>query len=82
MVAIAAAHAHLRIVLLGRGEAFHKGERVSGGEALGRIGIEPVRLSLKEGLALNNEHGADAGHGSAHWIVRKSCWLPQGWPQP
>ena len=45
---------HLAIVLLGRGEAFHKGERVSGGEALGRIGIEPVRLSLKEGLALNN----------------------------
>ena len=45
---------HLAIVLLGGGEAFVEGERVSGAEALKRIGIEPIRLSFKEGLALNN----------------------------
>ena len=45
---------HLAIVLLGEGEAFHKGERMSGGEALKRAGLAPVRLSFKEGLALNN----------------------------
>jgi histidine ammonia-lyase len=45
---------HLAIVLLGEGEAFHKGERVSGAEALKRAGLVPVRLSFKEGLALNN----------------------------
>ena len=45
---------HLAIVLLGEGEAFHKGERVSGAEALKRAGLKPVRLSFKEGLALNN----------------------------
>ena len=45
---------HLAIVLLGGGEAFHDGERVPGGEALRRAGLEPVRLSFKEGLALNN----------------------------
>ncbi len=45
---------HLAIVLLGGGEAFHEGERVSGAEALRRAGLEPVRLSFKEGLALNN----------------------------
>lgn len=45
---------HLAIVLLGGGEAFHRGERVSGAEALRRAGLEPVRLSFKEGLALNN----------------------------
>ena len=45
---------HLAIVLLGEGEAFHKGERVAGGEALKRAGLAPVRLSFKEGLALNN----------------------------
>lgn len=45
---------HLAIVLLGGGEAFHGGERVSGAEALRRAGLEPVRLSFKEGLALNN----------------------------
>jgi histidine ammonia-lyase len=45
---------HLAIVLLGGGEAFVGGERVSGAEALRRAGLSPVRLSYKEGLALNN----------------------------
>ena len=45
---------HLAIVLLGEGEAFHRGERVSGADALRRAGLQPVKLSFKEGLALNN----------------------------
>lgn len=45
---------HLAIVLLGEGEAFYQGERLHGGEALKRAGLSPVRLSFKEGLALNN----------------------------
>lgn len=45
---------HLALVLLGGGEAFHRGERLSGADAMRRAGIEPVRLSFKEGLALNN----------------------------
>ncbi|MGY0504165.1 HAL/PAL/TAL family ammonia-lyase [Luteimonas sp. e5] len=45
---------HLAIVLLGGGEAFVDGERMPGGEALRRVGLEPVKLSYKEGLALNN----------------------------
>jgi histidine ammonia-lyase len=45
---------HLAIVLLGGGEAFFDGERMPGAEALQRAGLERVRLSYKEGLALNN----------------------------
>jgi histidine ammonia-lyase len=45
---------HLAIVLLGGGEAFVEGVRMPGAEALQRVGLEPVRLSHKEGLALNN----------------------------
>ena len=45
---------HLAIVLLGGGEAFHEGERMSGADALKRAGLSPVSLSYKEGLALNN----------------------------
>jgi histidine ammonia-lyase len=45
---------HLAIVLLGGGEAFYQGERISGAEALQRAGLQPVSLSYKEGLALNN----------------------------
>ena len=45
---------HLALVLIGGGEAFYEGERMSGAEALKRAGLTPVRLSFKEGLALNN----------------------------
>ncbi len=45
---------HLAIVLLGGGEAFYQGERMPGAEALKRAALAPVRLSFKEGLALNN----------------------------
>jgi histidine ammonia-lyase len=45
---------HLAIVLLGGGEAFYQGGRMPGAEALKRAGLTPVRLSFKEGLALNN----------------------------
>lgn len=45
---------HLAIVLLGGGEAFFAGQRLPGGQALERAGLQPVRLSHKEGLALNN----------------------------
>ena len=45
---------HLAIVLLGGGEAFFKGQRMPGVQALRQAGLEPVKLSFKEGLALNN----------------------------
>src|SRR5699024_10716374 len=45
---------HLAIVLLGGGEAFYQGERMAGADALKRAGLKPIRLSFKEGLALNN----------------------------
>src|SRR3546814_14809834 len=45
---------HLAIVLIGGGEAFFAGERLPGGEALSRAGLQPVTLTIKEGLALNN----------------------------
>ena len=46
--------AHLALVVIGEGEAFYKGERLPGGEALRRAGLTPVVLAAKEGLALLN----------------------------
>ena len=46
--------AHMALVLLGEGEATHRGQRVSGAEALKIAGLEPIRLAPKEGLALLN----------------------------
>lgn len=45
---------HLALVLVGEGEAFVGGNRLAGREALRQAGLEPVSLSAKEGLALNN----------------------------
>lgn len=45
---------HIALVLIGEGEAFYKGEKISGGEALQQAGIEPLILDAKEGLALIN----------------------------
>jgi histidine ammonia-lyase len=46
--------AHLALVVIGEGEAFYQGERMAGGEALRREGLQPLILAAKEGLALLN----------------------------
>ena len=46
--------AHLALPLVGEGEATVDGERMTGLEALTRVGLEPIRLAAKEGLSLIN----------------------------
>jgi len=46
--------AHLSLVLTGKGEAWHQGRRMPGGEALALAGLQPLALEPKEGLALIN----------------------------
>jgi len=46
--------AHLALVLVGEGEAFHNGHRCSGAQALQEVELVPLRLHAKEGLALVN----------------------------
>jgi histidine ammonia-lyase len=46
--------AHLALVVIGEGEAFYRGESMTGGEALRRAGLSPLPLAAKEGLALLN----------------------------
>ena len=46
--------AHMSLVLIGEGEAYHRGARISGAEALAAAMVVPVPLGPKEGLALLN----------------------------
>ena len=46
--------AHMVLVLLGRGQAYYKGEILEGAEAMKRADIEVQVLKAKEGLALIN----------------------------
>jgi histidine ammonia-lyase len=46
--------AHLGLPLVGEGEAWFEGERLSGADALAAAGLEPTILEAKEGLSLVN----------------------------
>ena len=46
--------AHMSLVLLGEGQARHRGEVLSGRDALDIAGLSPLTLAPKEGLALLN----------------------------
>lgn len=46
--------AHMALVLVGEGEATVAGERMGGARALASVGLEPLSLEPKEGLALLN----------------------------
>lgn len=46
--------AHMAAVMMGHGEAFFAGSRMSAAQALAKAGLTPVVLAAKEGLALIN----------------------------
>ena len=65
--------AHLGLVLLGKGEAFYQGERLSGVRALEKIGLAPLDLAAGEGLALIN--GTQVMTGIATLVVHDAIRL-------
>ncbi len=46
--------AHLFLPLIGLGEVFYKGERIKSQELFSKVGLAPIKLGPKEGLALIN----------------------------
>jgi len=52
---------HLCLVLIGEGEAFYKGRRMTGAQALKKAGLKPIALEAGEGLALINGTQVMAG---------------------
>ncbi|MBL7253394.1 phenylalanine aminomutase (D-beta-phenylalanine forming) [Paractinoplanes lichenicola] len=56
--------AAIALVCIGQGKARLGGEVLPGAEALRRVGIEPMELSFKEGLALINGTSGMVGLGS------------------
>ena len=51
------------LVLMGEGEAFYRGDRMKGKEAMSRAGIETVVLEARDGLAMINGSNLVAGMG-------------------
>src|SRR5437867_41516 len=59
--------AHLALVLIGEGEVFSESAKVTGREALQAIGLQPLELQAKEGLALLNGTQATLATGLVCW---------------
>ncbi|MEO0069778.1 MAG: histidine ammonia-lyase [candidate division WOR-3 bacterium] len=54
----------MALVLLGEGEAFYQGKRLSGAEAMKRAGIEIIEFEARDGLATINGSNMTAGMGA------------------
>lgn len=66
--------AQMALVPMGEGEAFYKGERLPGAEALRRAGIKPVVLEARDGLAMINGSNVITGLGALE-IYDAHCWI-------
>lgn len=55
--------AHLALVLIGEGEVFYKGERKSTRQVFETEGLEPIKVEIREGLALMNGTSVMSGIG-------------------
>ncbi|MGI9583517.1 HAL/PAL/TAL family ammonia-lyase [Chryseobacterium sp. RRHN12] len=55
--------AHLALVLIGEGEVFYKGEKKSTKEVFETEGLEPIKVEIREGLALMNGTSVMSGIG-------------------
>ncbi|MFD1095982.1 HAL/PAL/TAL family ammonia-lyase [Salegentibacter chungangensis] len=60
--------AHLALVLIGEGEVFYKNERRRTAEVFSEEKIEPIKIELREGLALMNGTSAMTGIGIVNVI--------------
>jgi histidine ammonia-lyase len=76
--------AHIALCLIGEGEVIYKGERCPTQSVLDRLGLEPLRMHIREGLALANGTSAMTGIGLInliyakkllHWAVVSSCMV-------
>jgi len=56
--------AQMALVLIGEGEAFYKGERLSGEEAMDRAGIKTIKFKARDGLATINGSNVICGMGA------------------
>lgn len=66
--------AHLALALIGEGDVFYKGARIKAIEAMNAEGIEPLKMFIREGLAITNGTAVMTGIGSVNIIKAKKLF--------
>ena len=69
--------AHLALVLIGEGEVFYKGERKNTEDVFKLENLEPIKVELREGLALMNGTSVMTGIGVINVLYTKNIlqWM-------
>ncbi len=69
--------AHLALVLIGEGEVFYKGERKNTDEVFKIENLQPIKVELREGLALMNGTSVMTGIGVVNVLYTKQImqWM-------
>lgn len=74
--------AHLSLVLIGEGEVFYKGERHNTADVFAAEGLSPIKVEIREGLAIMNGTSVMTGIGVVNltyakklldWSLKFSC---------
>ncbi len=60
--------AHIALVLIGEGEVFYKGERLQTKDVFEKEGLSPIKVVLREGIALMNGTSVMTGVGIVNTI--------------
>lgn len=55
---------HIALTMIGEGEAYYNGEKMTAKDALAKAGLEPIILGPKDGLALVSSNALAAGQGA------------------
>ncbi len=76
--------AHIALALIGEGEVFYRGERRDTASVLAELGIEPLKMYVREGLAVTNGTAVMTGIGFVNlfdakrlldWSVKASVMM-------
>lgn len=60
--------AHMSLSLIGEGEVSYKGQQLPTGEVFRQLGLQPIQMRIREGLALTNGTSAMTGIGLINYI--------------
>ena len=63
--------AHLALALIGEGEVFYRGKRCETAGVLAELGLDPLRMHIREGLAVTNGTAVMTGIGLVNLILTR-----------